>query len=802
MTVRSTAVEGQSVRHRLVVTGTVQGVGFRPHVHRVATDLGVSGLVGNDSASVFIEVQGSSAQLEEFRRRLVEEAPPLAIIEDVRCVPMPPAPDEVGSRFAIVDSRTVSGRVTTAPPDTAPCVDCLREMTDPFDRRHRHPFITCTGCGPRFTIITSLPYDRPATTMADFSLCTACRSEYTDVADRRFHAQPIACHDCGPRLRLQVTHPTTSGPVEGDAAIMVGVDAVIASTQQLLHDGAIVAIKGVGGFHLACTATDESAVALLRQRKHRPAKPFAVMVPDLETARSLAQVDDAEAGLLTAAAAPIVLLRRRTDGPGVIAAGVAPDNPLIGLMLPSSPLHHLLFMAVPGQAGPVPDALVMTSGNLSEEPLCIDDDEALDRLSGIADAFVLHDRPIAVPCDDSVVRMGAAGQVVLRRSRGYVPASLPLPFDGEPTLAVGGQLKTTAALTDGHRIWLSPHIGDMGSLPTLSAFEHTIARFAAMHEVVPTRLAVDAHPDYATRRWALAHAAGRSIVQVQHHHAHIASLMVEHGLDGTTPIIGMAFDGTGYGHDGTIWGGEVLLADYDVADRVAHLGAVPLPGGDAAIRHPRRVALSHLRHAGVPWAHDLPPVAATDDAELSLIAVQLDRMLNCVPTSSMGRLFDAVASLMGVRHDIAFEAQAAIELEILGQAAQGAGVQPAVLDLPVVAVSTADGPLVIDPRPLIRGVVAALRSGLTPGTIALGFHHAVAEAVCDVARVVRDRHGATTVGLSGGVFTNVLLTRLVLDRLTPAGFDVLHHQLIPCNDGGLAVGQAAIAARRQRHAPR
>jgi hydrogenase maturation protein HypF len=782
---------GVTDRIRVTVSGTVQGVGFRPHVHRLATELRLSGSVGNDTGSVHIEVEGDGPSLEAFQRRLVDELPPLARIDRLAILRIP-ATGAAG--FAIGASREVAGPVTNVPPDTAPCADCLRELADPADRRFRYPFITCTNCGPRFTIVTSLPYDRPATTMAGFPLCEPCDREYHDPADRRFHAQPVACEVCGPRVWLEPSAPADAAP-GGQAAS----DGVIAAAQRVIAGGAVVAVKGLGGFHLACRADDERVVSSLRERKHRPGKPFAVMVRDLEVAARLAVLDDVEASVLSSPAAPIVLLRRREDAR--IAPSVAPDNPFLGVMLPSSPLHHLLFAPVPGSRQPVPEVLVMTSGNLAEEPLCIDNDEARDRLDGIADAFLLHDRPIAVACDDSVVRVdgqqGAVAVTMLRRSRGFVPTPITLPFDVEPALAVGGQLKTTACLAAGRQAWVSPHIGDMGSLSTLRAFERTVRRFEAMHHVTTERLIVDLHPDYTTHRWALTHADDRPVVPVQHHHAHIAAVMAEHGVEPGSSVLGIAFDGTGYGTDGTIWGGEVLLTGYAGFERVAHLATVSLPGGDAAIRHPRRVALSHLYAAGIAWDDDLPAVAATPVDERRLLEVQLARGLRCVPTSSMGRLFDAVASLIGVRHDITFEAQAAIELEILATTTSG---PPATLSLPL-RDHGVGAPAQLDAAALIQDVVRALRAGVPRNAIALGFHHAVARGVLDVAEAMRSADGPEIVALSGGVFTNALLSALTSEVLTDHGFTVLRHRLVPPNDGGLALGQIAVAARRSDRPP-
>lgn len=782
-TPRASAAPGR-VRRRVTVTGTVQGVGFRPHVHRLATSLGLAGSVGNDSTSVDIEVEGPEELVERFVSLVVAEAPPLAAIDAVAIASLPTR-GETG--FTIVPSRHAAGPTTTAPPDTAACVDCRRELGDPLDHRYRYPFITCTNCGPRFTIITALPYDRPATTMAGFPLCAVCEAEYHDPGDRRFHAQPVACHDCGPRLRLHVGDEVVLGGARAET------DAVLARTQRLLLDGAIVAVKGVGGYHLACRADRPDTVEELRRRKHRPGKPLALVVRDLDVARHVAQVSDAEAALLRAPAAPIVLLRRREGAP--LASAVAPGNPFVGVMLPASPLHELLLQDVPGEGVAALDLLVLTSGNLSEEPLCIDDDEAMERLGGIADAFLAHDRAIAVACDDSVVRLdeGASAPTLLRRSRGYVPTPIALPFVGTPSLAVGGELKTTACLTDGRRAWLSAHIGDQGSLATLQAFERTVARFAAMHDTEPERIVVDAHPDYTTHRWARRRSDGLPIVEVQHHHAHVAAVMAEHGLDGGTPVVGIAFDGTGYGSDGTIWGGEVLLADYEAATRVGHLTPVLLPGGDAAIRHPRRVALSYLHSAGVPWRPDLAPVAATTDEELRLLAVQLDREVSCVPTSSMGRLFDAVASLLDVRHDISFEAQAAVELEVL--ATDG---DPSDVALTLPLRQSVAGLVLLDGPALVRSLVDLQHDGAPAAALAAAFHGAVAVAVRDLVRRTRALGGPDVVALSGGVFANALLTRLVTEALVGDEVTVLTHRLVPPNDGGLALGQVAIGAWRQR----
>ncbi|WP_367325528.1 carbamoyltransferase HypF [Streptomyces sp. HUAS ZL42] len=771
----TTAAVPPAVRRRVVVRGTVQGVGFRPFVHRLAAELNLAGHVRNGAGGVVAEVEGAPESVAEFCRALTERPPPLADVQDVTYETVP----ALGAPGFVIHPSEDGGDGTSGtliPPDTSTCDDCLRELADPADRRHRHPFITCTHCGPRFTISTGLPYDRATTTMAPFPLCRECATEYTDPADRRFHAQPVACHDCGPRLRLTVPGRRVE---EGGSALD--------QARRLLARGAVLAVKGLGGYHLACDATDERAVATLRTRKGRGGKPFAVMCTDLAGAERLARIGPEERAALTGRRRPIVLLRRTTRSAGP-AESVCPGSPDIGVMLPYTPLHRLLF-GLPGDP-PGPQVLVMTSGNRSGEPIVTDDAEALERLAGIADAWLWHDRVIEAPCDDSVVRVrtDGGGELVLRRSRGHVPEPVALPVPVAPALAVGGDLKNTLCLGAEASAWFSPHIGDMGDLATVRAFERAESRLRALTGVDHELLAADRHPGYHSARWAkrAAAAGGLPVRRVQHHHAHIASLMAEHALDGGDRVIGVAFDGTGYGDDGAIWGGEVLVAGYGGYRRFAHLPYAQLPGGDAGVANPCRIALARLRAAGLPWDADLPCVTACTPGELRLLRQQLERGTACVPTSSMGRLFDAVSSLVGVCHRTGYEAQAAIELEAA-----------ALLAWPerTGAYAFADD---LDPGPALAAIVTDLRRGVPVPVIAARFHRAVAAAVAEVCRTARRETGAGVAALSGGVFANALLDAECAALLAADGFTVLRHRRVPPNDGGLALGQLVVAAHRGR----
>jgi hydrogenase maturation protein HypF len=765
---RDAQPDADRIRRRYTVSGLVQGVGFRPFAYVTAAELALAGSVGNTVDGVVVEVEGDPDAVAEYGRRLREDAPPLAMVTSVQPTDLPV---EGGTGFTIAASGGDGPARTLASPDVAICADCLRELRDPADRRYRHPFITCTNCGPRFTIITRLPYDRDATTMAGFAMCPACRTEYEDPADRRFHAQPIACPDCGPRLDLRT----------GDGATAHGEDALRAA-RELLAAGRIVAVKGLGGYHLACDARNAGAVAELRRRKRRGGKPFAVMVADLDAARRLVTLTPGEAELLTGIRRPIVLLPRRTGAGDGVADAVAPDNPDLGLMLPYTPLHVLLF-GLPGDP-PGPDALVMTSGNLSGEPIVTDDAEALSRLAPLADAWLRHDRGIRVPCDDSVSRHVAGAELPIRRSRGYAPLPLALPFEVPPVLAAGADLKNTCALGSGRYAWVSQHVGDMDDISTLDALTRTQRHLSELTGVRPEVLVADRHPGYRSGDWARGHADGRPVRLVQHHHAHIAAVMAEHGIGIDEQVIGVAFDGTGYGDDGAVWGGEVLIADYKSYRRAAHLGYVPLAGGDASVLRPYRMALSHLRAAGLAWHPELPAVAACPPAERDVLAHQLATGFGCVPTSSMGRLFDAVSSLAGVRHLAEYEAEAAIVLEGRARGADsGAGYEFGLAD-----------PTVADPGPVIRAVAEDVASGVDPAVIAARFHAAVTALIAALAERCRTQTGLDVVALGGGVFQNALLIEAAGRALAERGFTVLRPRLLPPNDGAIALGQIVVGA--------
>ncbi|MGN2637936.1 carbamoyltransferase HypF [Nocardia takedensis] len=784
-------------RRRLVVRGLVQGVGMRPFVHTAAAELALSGWVGNDSGGAFIEVEGPEAALDEFTARLRLRPPPLAVIDSIDSTAVP-ANGEEG--FHIAATTRGSGR-TLVCPDIGVCVDCEGELRDPGNRRYRHPFISCTNCGPRFTIVTGLPYDRERTTMADFAMCDRCAREYADPADRRFHTQSIACHDCGP----EVTYRELDGFHGPGRHAAAPTDAALIRARAVLRAGGILAVKGLGGYHLACDATNIDAVSELRRRKRRETKPFAVMVANLAAARRIVLVDDTAAALLTGPARPIVLLRRRTeptapagdDGEGRARGGrrrapvdaVAPGNPELGVMLAYTPLHLLLF-GLHGDS-PGPPVLVMTSGNLAGEPLCYEDQDARARLAGLADAVLFHDRRIVMPCDDSVVRAVDGEALSLRRSRGHVPLPLTTPFPLRSSLAVGGDPKNVCAVGEGDFAWPSQHIGDMDDPATLRAFgviEHQLEESTGVR---PRRLVTDAHPGYRSTGWAVRQAAGRPVHTVQHHHAHVASVMGEHALAPDESVLGIAFDGTGYGSDGAVWGGEVLAVRYAAHRRLAHLAYVPQAGGDVSVRRPYRMALAHLWSAGLGWPERIASVRACPPMERDVLARQFTTGFGCVPTSSMGRLFDAVASLAGVRQIIDFEAQAAIDLE---HAARGASADSAAYRFRVAADRD---PAPINSAPVVAAVVRDATRGVPAAVIAARFHAAVARLVLDLALVFtapgRLDVPVRIVALAGGVFQNALLLSTTRTLLREHGVEVICARRLPPNDGGLAYGQLLVA---------
>jgi hydrogenase maturation protein HypF len=757
------------VRRSIDVLGVVQGVGFRPFVHLLASRHALAGFVRNGAGQVCIEVEGEERAVEAFLGALRSEAPPLARIDQVTCAPRPILGDGP-FRIESSDERRGDGTVTVAA-DAATCADCLRELFDPRDRRYRYPFVNCTACGPRLTIITGAPYDRARTTMASFPMCGACRAEYEDPRDRRFHAQPIACPRCGPRLRAVDAHGTELGP----DAIAVAAGA--------LRSGKILAIKGLGGYHLACRAGDQATVAELRRRKGRDQQPFAVMVADVVGATRLCEVSADERVVLESAARPIVLLGRRLHAP--VAEAVAPELSRLGVMLPYTPIHHCLLREMDGEP------LVMTSGNRHAEPMAYDDADALERLAGIADAFVVHDRPIHARCDDSVSLVIGGHEpaaTTVRRSRGLAPLPVTLPFDvATPTLAVGGHLKATFALGFGRKAFLSHHLGDLDDLHALCAYRDAIAHYEGLFRMTPRRMAHDLHPDYASTRVACdraAAAAGVTLVAVQHHHAHLASCMVDRGLSGE--VIGVCFDGAGLGDDGTLWGGEFLVGGYARARRMAHLACVGMPGGDAASREPWRMAVAHLRAAGLDPTRG-PVAARVGEERVAAMVRLLDAGVRCPSTSSIGRLFDAVASLVGACDRSSFEGQAAMSLEGFARATPDGGAYPFEMR------QDASG-WIVDPAPLVREVAADVGRGLAPATVARRFHEGLSSMIVDVCSRVREREGLRDVVLTGGVFVNSLLSVLVSEQLTAAGFRAHRHREVPPNDGGLCLGQLAVAA--------
>ncbi len=751
-----------SVRHKIIVEGIVQGVGFRPFVFQLAKRFGLTGSVRNDSRGVTIEVEGEGQTLNRFVTAVGKEKPPLAVIQSIDVQLMP----AIGSNdFTILQSEQDESRRAQISPDTFVCEDCLDELFDPENRRYRYPFVNCTNCGPRYTIVTGIPYDRPLTTMVDFPLCADCQAEYEDPTSRRFHAQPNACPECGPQLQLY----------DADNGLVITADP-LAETIARLKQGQIVAVKGLGGYHLAVDAADDCAVNELRRRKQRDEKPFALMVKDLDAVLRLAETCDDEVRLLQGVERPIVLLNKKHQHG--LAESIAPGNRYFGIMLPYTPLHYLLLQD---------DfkALVMTSANLSDEPIAFEDREARQRLSGIADLFLGHNRRIHSRTDDSIALEIADRPLQLRRSRGFVPRAIALPRESKSILAVGAELKNTVCLTRGDRAFLSQHVGDLKNLEVYDSFKGTISHLQSILDVRPEKIAHDLHPDYYSTRYALEE-SGLEAFAVQHHHAHLASCLVEHGHAG--PAIGVIFDGVGYGDDGHVWGGEFLVGDLMKYERVGHFQYQPMPGGDLATRQPWRMALSYLLTACGHLQVAPDTFKGITENELQLVAQANEKGINAPLTSSCGRLFDAVSAILGLRQTVSFEGQAAMELEMIADPRQ-ASHYPYEL-------AEGEGQIIFDPKPLIRSLVDDLVSGLDKAIIAGRFHYTLSIMIAEVCVTIRQRTSLNKVALSGGVFQNCLLTELTVARLEKAGFKVLTHSLVPPNDGGISLGQAAVAAAK------
>jgi hydrogenase maturation protein HypF len=772
-------------RMRVRISGTVQGVGFRPFVFRLAGDLALAGWVRNDERGVETEVEGEREALSAFLARLSREAPPLASVESVTAEPCPP----LGERSFRIASSTRERREVDAPvaADAATCPECLSELLDPRDRRFRYPFVNCTNCGPRFTIVRGAPYDRPLTTMAEFVMCAACRAEYEDPRDRRFHAQPNACPACGPRVRLVRRAGADPGALAAAARAPAAPDGAsdpVAAAAELLAAGAIVAIKGLGGYHLACRADEQSAVGALRERKHREDRPFALMVAELAAARRLALVGESEAELLQGPARPIVLVPRRTlEAEQRVAEGVAPGARELGLMLPYTPLHHLLLADL---AALGVDALVMTSGNVSDEPIAYEDEDALARLGSIADAFLLHDRPIHMRTDDSVVRVVKLGErrraLPLRRSRGYVPAGLDLPVRAaRPLLACGAELKSTFCLARGERAWVGHHIGDLGNWETLRSFREGIAHFEELFSLSPELIAHDLHPDYLSSAYAMER-EGVELLGVQHHHAHLAAVLAEHGERG--PAVGAIYDGTGYGTDATAWGGELLIGDLAGFERAGHLRPVRLPGGDRAVREPWRMACAWIAEATGDAQPPIPRALEdrVEEQRWAAVARIAAQGVASPITTSVGRLCDALGALCGVRSEASYEGQAAIELEALADPHERGR-----YEMPF------EGGL-LDARPAVLAAIAEIAAGASPQAVSARFHNTLAAATASACVEIARESGISLVALGGGVFQNRLLLEGAAAGIESAGLRVLTPERLPANDGAISYGQAAIAA--------
>ena len=749
---------------RISIKGIVQGVGFRPFIYTLADKNHLSGRVWNNSNGVEIEVFGLTNDIERFCQEVRTNPPILSRIDKFS---LSAIPHQVVHGFSILPSQTEEGQFLPVSPDMSICPDCLRELFDPADRRYRYPFINCTNCGPRFSIIKNIPYDRSMTTMSGFELCPACKAEYENPLDRRFHAQPIACPDCGPRVEF-ITRNQIIGKFEG----------AISTARQFIQDGKIIAIKGLGGYHLACDAANSETVRLLRERKKRSDRPFALMSFNLDRMGKFCEISDLEAQSLQIPQHPIVLLQKRQDCS--LPEQVAPKQNQLGFMLPYTPLHYLLLEPEEDY----PEALIMTSGNLSDEPIAFEDEDARSRLSEIADGFLVHNRPIHMRVDDSVLRLVDHQPYFIRRSRGYAPDPILLDHEMPEMLACGAELKNTFCLTRSNYAFLGHHIGDLENYETLKSFEEGIIHFQNLFRIKPNQLVADLHPDYLSTSYAVGRSLKENIplVQVQHHHAHLAACLADNHWNSKNKVIGLIFDGTGYGTDGHIWGGEVLVGSYSTVQRRFHLSETLLPGGDTAIRNPARIALSHLFAAGIPWSDSLPPVQSLTAQELSILKAQLVRQINCPLTTSMGRLFDAVAALTGIRQIATYEGQAAIELENVCDLNEN-GFYPFSL--------SADS---ISPAQMFKQILFDMQSGISQQVISARFHNGLANLCLGVCQKIQTETNINTVALSGGVWQNITLLRKVSSVLHDNGFSVLRHHQIPTNDGGIALGQIMVAS--------
>ena len=763
-------------RMQISANGVVQGVGFRPYIYNLATRFSLSGFVQNDSSGVFIDVEGCDSSVDEFLTCLAKSPPPHAIIEDIHYTTLPP---KGYKDFIIEESAIKETNTTMICADISTCPDCLKELFDTMDRRYRYPFINCTNCGPRFTIVKDIPYDRINTTMSSFNMCHNCNSEYHDPQNRRFHAQPNACPVCGPQLMLL-----------NNEGFTVQTQDPISTVCTLLQDGKIVAVKGLGGYHIACDALNSKSVSLLRKRKYREDKPFAVMMENIETVNKFCFVNAKEETLLLSTQRPIVLLKKKSDC--AIPHDIAPDNLYLGVMLPYTPLHHLIIK----ESG-LP--LVMTSGNVSDEPIAYKDNEALERLKGIADYFLVHDREIFMRCDDSVVKVVEDKETIIRRSRGYAPFPVRLQYAfPKPVLACGAFLKNTFCLARGNHAFLSHHIGDLENTETMNSYETAIEHYKRLFSIEPEMIAYDLHPEYLSTKYALAQRDDMFKIGVQHHHAHIVSCMAENGIH--HKVIGVAFDGLGYGDDGKFWGGEFLIADFSEYERAGHLDYVPMPGGEQAIKEPWRIAISYLHHM---YGNDIPMLLLFNTPKfmkekndtLEILFKMLSRKINSPLTSSMGRLFDGVASLLCLLHSVNYEGQAAVKLELIADERE-TGHYP--FGINTNAGAHCNMLIVIQWQPVIKHLIEDMQHGIASSIISARFHNSIVDMVYQVCMILRDSKGINNVVLSGGVFQNNFLFSRLVKKLKLQGFTVYSHKKVPCNDGGLSLGQAVIASERYK----